>query len=226
MAHKFIAVAGNIGCGKSSMVQFLCRHYGLETVLESREANPYFDDFYKDMRRYAFPFQLSFLVQKFQKLKELEAHSGVMLLDRTIYEDAEIFARNLYVQGIMDKRDFETYLTLYQTMLGQLRAPDLLVYLECPLNVMKKRIHQRGVLSEQNIPDDYLKALQRLYRKWIDHYSGPIIRYPTDKLDYLSDFLHRQDLLEKIGETLSLKSEVLQEDITNLSSLQSVEQAS
>lgn len=205
MARKLIAVAGNIGCGKSSMVEFLCRHYGLKTVLESREENPYFNDFYRDMKRFAFPFQLSFLLQKFRKLHELENGGGMMVLDRTIYEDAEIFARNLYKQGTMDKRDFQTYWGFYQAILSKIRPPDLLIYLDCPLTVMRKRIRQRGVKSEQNIPDDYLKALKRLYRSWVGRYqSSPVLHYPTNKLDYLTDFLHRKDLLETVEQHVEL----------------------
>ena len=205
MAGKLIAVAGNIGCGKSSMVSFLCRHYGLKTILESRDDNPYFDDFYRDMKRYAYPFQLSFLIQKFRTLQSLEKSGAMMVLDRTIYEDAEIFARNLYEKGIMGERDFKTYMDLYHTVLPTLKSPDLLIYLECPVAVMRKRIQKRGVASEQDIPDEYLKALQRLYKKWIDRYdSSPLLRYPTDKLDYLSDFLHRQDLLDTLSKQISI----------------------
>lgn len=205
MAGKLIAVAGNIGCGKSSMVDFLCRQYGLKTILESRDDNPYFDDFYKDMRRYAYPFQLSFLIQKFRTLLALEKESALMVLDRTIYEDAEIFARNLYEKGIMEDRDFATYMDLYHTVLPKLKSPDLLIYLDCSLPVMRQRIRKRGIASEQDIPDDYLKALQRLYKKWIDKYdASPLLRYPTDKLDYLSNFLHRQDLLETIQKQIAL----------------------
>lgn len=205
MAGKLIAVAGNIGCGKSSMVEFLCRHYGLKTVLESREDNPYFDDFYRDMKRFSFPFQLSFLLQKFRKLHELENGGGVMVLDRTIYEDAEIFAKNLYRQGIMEPRDFATYWGFYQAILTKMKSPDLLIYLECPLSIMRKRIKQRGVKSEQAIPDDYLKALQRLYGAWARRYrASPVLHYPTNKLDYLTDFLHRKDLLETVEKYIEL----------------------
>lgn len=203
MANKYIAVAGNMGSGKSSIVDFLCREYGLKPFYEPNDLNPYLADFYKDMARWAYHSQLHFLTHKFRIHQELERSDGVVVQDRTIYEDAEIFCTNLHKSGYIIKRDYFTYMDLYRTISKSLRPPTVMLYLECPLRTLKKRIAKRGRQMEKNVPDEYLKRLERLYRRWISKYSlSPVIRVSTEKYDYMDDFITRQDVMKEIEKYL------------------------
>ncbi|HRE90254.1 MAG TPA: deoxynucleoside kinase [Myxococcota bacterium] len=187
---KFIAVAGNIGAGKSSLVEFLERRHGMRPIYEPYLGNPYLDDFYGDMRGYAFRSQLYFLTHKFRLHLGLGTENGTIVLDRTIYEDAEIFARNLHQQGHIDARDFGLYNELYASMKQALRPPDLLIYLRCSTTTIRRRIKQRGRPSEQNIPLDYIKRLNALYEDWIARYDQcPVLVWESDKKDYLTDLV-------------------------------------
>lgn len=187
---KFIAVAGNIGAGKSSLVEFLERRHGMRPIYEPYLGNPYLDDFYGDMRGYAFRSQLYFLTHKFRLHLGLGSEDGTIVLDRTIYEDAEIFARNLHQQGHIDARDFGLYNELYASMRQALRPPDLLIYLRCSTATIRRRIKQRGRPSEQNIPLDYIKRLNALYEDWIARYDQcPVLIWESDKKDYLTDLV-------------------------------------
>ena len=191
MAKKFIAVAGNIGVGKTSLVEFLCTQYGFVPFVEPNVSNPYLDDFYNDFKAYAFHSQIYFLTHKFRLHKELERCEGTVVQDRTIYEDAEIFARNLHRSRYMSKRDFGTYMELYDVMRRELAPPDLMIYLQCPVVTIKKRIKLRGRANEQQIPESYLKRLNTLYEEWIQGYDlSPVLIWPTDKMDYLTDLVH------------------------------------
>jgi deoxyadenosine/deoxycytidine kinase len=199
--RKYIAVAGNMGVGKSSLVAFLCRQYGLHPFYEPNEENPYLKDFYKDMRRWAFQSQVYFLAQKFRIHQELEkARSRIAVVqDRTIYEDAEIFAYNLYRTKRMNKRDYATYQSLYKSILRSLRPPDLMVYLRGNLRTVRKRIKARGRPEEQDVPVTYLRRLNRLYEDWFARYDlSPHLVLETDNMDYATDLLDRLDLLRKI----------------------------
>ena len=199
MATKYIAVAGNMGSGKSSLVDFLCRHYKLKPFFEPNDVNPYLAFFYKDMKRWAFHSQMHFLTHKFRIHQELDRHPGTVVQDRTIYEDAEIFATNLHRMGYMNKDEFGTYKDLYSTILDAIKPPDIMVYLECPLRTLKKRIEKRGRAMEKTVSDDYLKKLEKLYRRWIGGYDkSPLICFSTEKMDYLSDFICQNDLLNTI----------------------------
>ena len=203
MANKYIAVAGNMGSGKSSIVDFLCREYGLKPFYEPNDLNPYLADFYNDMARWAYHSQLHFLTHKFRIHQELERSDGVVVQDRTIYEDAEIFCTNLHKSGYIIKRDYFTYMDLYRTISKSLRPPTVMLYLECPLRTLKKRIAKRGRQMEKNVPDEYLKRLERLYRRWISKYSlSPVIRVSTEKYDYMDDFITRQDVMKEIEKYL------------------------
>ena len=203
MANKYIAVACNMGSGKSSIVDFLCREYGLKPFYEPNDLNPYLADFYKDMARWAYHSQLHFLTHKFRIHQELERSDGVVVQDRTIYEDAEIFCTNLHKSGYIIKRDYFTYMDLYRTISKSLRPPTVMLYLECPLRTLKKRIAKRGRQMEKNVPDEYLKRLERLYRRWISKYSlSPVIRVSTEKYDYMDDFITRQDVMKEIEKYL------------------------
>lgn len=199
MQSKYIAISGNIGSGKSSLTSFLCRHFGLKPFYEPNDINPYLEDFYKDMKTWAYHSQIHFLTHKFRLHQELERCREAVILDRTIYEDAEIFATNLYRSEYMKKRDFETYRELYKTILKSLRPPDLMIYLKCSIRTLQKRIAERGRAMEKSVPTEYLKSLEKLYQKWISNYDlSPVIVISTDKYDYMSDFITRHDILGQI----------------------------
>ncbi len=196
---RFIAIAGNIGAGKTELVSFLCRKYGLKPFFEPNDTNPYLADFYKDMKQYAFRSQIYFLSHKFRLHRALEQESGTVVQDRTIYEDAEIFARNLHKRRFIDKRDWETYSELYETISRSLAPPDLMIYLKASLPTLKKRIAGRGREMEADIPDSYLRNLNALYEEWFERYRlSPVLTLSTDRLDYITDLVDRIDLFKQI----------------------------
>jgi deoxyadenosine/deoxycytidine kinase len=201
--RRYIAVAGNIGAGKSSLVDFLCRTYEVEPFFEPNEDNPYLKDFYKDMKTWAFHSQLFFLSHKFRIHQELDSTPGTVVQDRTIYEDAEIFATALSRRRQIKKRDWETYLELYRTIVRSLRPPDLMIYLRAPVSTVKKRIKLRGRAMEQNIPDSYLRLLNTLYEEWFDRYDlSETIVLDSHKLDYMTDLVDRIDVMKRIEKHL------------------------
>lgn len=192
MADKFIAISGNIGVGKTSLVAYLSHRYGFQPVFEPFQDNPYLDDFYKDMKTWSFQSQAWFLAHKFRLHQEIIAREGTWIQDRTIYEDAEIFAKNLYVGRKMSARDFETYMEMYSAMKRSLQPPDLMIYLRCGVRAMRQRIKKRGRTSEQDIPARYLRRLNGLYEDWIGSYdASPVMIWESDSGDYLSDLVHR-----------------------------------
>ena len=200
---RFLAVAGNIGAGKTELVNFLCKKYGLSPFFEPNETNPYLEDFYKDMKAWAFHSQVYFLTHKFRLHRELMAAGGTVVQDRTIYEDSEIFARNLHDTGCIDDRDWKTYRELYDTACQSLAPPDLMIFLKCPVATLKKRIAFRGREMEREIPTEYLRRLNRLYDGWRQRYDlSPVVELATDKLDYLSDIVDRLDLFKAIEKHL------------------------
>jgi deoxyadenosine/deoxycytidine kinase len=199
MPTRFIAIAGNIGAGKTELTDFLCRRYGLKPFYEPNDQNPYLADFYSDMRTWAYRSQLFFLTHKFRLHLALQGEPGAVIQDRTIYEDAEIFARNLFRQRLIEKRDFDTYWELYQSIKRALRPPDLMIQLRCPVRTLRQRIRSRGRSFEQDIPAEYLRRLNRLYEDWFASYDlSPVLVLETDKLDYLTDLVDRVDLFERI----------------------------
>ena len=201
--RRSIAIAGNIGAGKSTLVEFLSRTYGIRPFYEPSEDNPYLPDFYKDMERWAFHSQLYFLSNKFRLHQQLDQTPGVVVLDRTIFEDAEIFATALRDMKRMDKRDWKTYWDFYQTILKAIRPPDLMIYLRCSMRTLRKRIKLRGRQMEQDVPLAYLKRLERLYENWISSYDlSEVLILETDNLDYIHDLVHRLDVMERIESML------------------------
>jgi deoxyadenosine/deoxycytidine kinase len=201
---KFIAVAGNIGAGKSTMVDFLCQTYGFRPFMEPNALNPYMDDFYADMGTWAFHSQVSFLSHKFRLHMELMTETSTVVQDRTIYEDAEIFARYLHEAGHMTHRDWETYCHLYEAMQKALAAPDLLIVLRCSVRGMQRRIRKRGRANEQSIPPKYLRDLDALYDAWFAHYTlSPVLEINTEDLDYVSDFVHRIEVQKALDPFLA-----------------------
>lgn len=208
MAPRYLAVAGNMGAGKSSLVKWLHATFGLEPVYEPQDENPYLEDFYRDMKRWAFSSQLFFLARRFRMQRDLERSlpelpkRGVVL-DRSIYEDAEIFAAHHHQVGNIDDRDWGTYQDLYGAMKAELRPPDLMVYLRCPVGALRRRIQRRGRGYEQAIPTTYLRALDRLYEEWFARYDrSPTLVIDTSEVDYVEDLFHREALLDEIGRRL------------------------
>lgn len=190
MADKFIAVAGNIGVGKTSLVQFLSTEYGFNPVYEPFANNPYLDDFYGDMKSWAFHSQMWFLSHKYRVHRDLENTPGTLVQDRTIYEDAEIFATNLFRSKQMHERDYETYLELYRAMQKSLQPPDLLIYLRCNVRSIRRRVKKRGRASEQAIPAAYLRKLNNLYEEWVGGWQhSPVLVWDSQNMDYLEDLV-------------------------------------
>lgn len=199
MPERFIAVAGNMGAGKTELVTFLSRRYGLKPFFEPNDTNPYLADFYRDMRAWSFHSQVYFLTHKLRLHQELEREPGRVVLDRTLYEDAEIFAENLHRQGLLTARDYRTYRELYETACRAIRPPDVMVFLKCRLSTLKKRIAHRGREMEAAIPDEYLRRLNRLYARWRARYDlSPVIELETDRLDYVTNLVDRLDVLGQI----------------------------
>lgn len=202
-ARRYIAVAGTIGAGKSSLVEFLCQRYEIKPFFEPNAENPYLADFYDDMKAWSFASQIYFLTAKFRLHLELDATSYNVIQDRTIWEDAEIFAENLYQTQMMDDRDYRTYRHLYESVRNQIQPPDLMIYLRCPIKAVKKRIATRGRDMEKNIPHEYLQRLHKLYEDWIASYAlSPLVIIPSHKLDYATDLVDCHDILTTIEKYL------------------------
>jgi deoxyadenosine/deoxycytidine kinase len=194
---KYIAVAGNIGAGKSSLTTLLGKNFGWETYYESVDDNPYLSDFYEDMRRWSFNLQIYFLSSRFKHQKILMNLENSLIQDRTIYEDVEIFAKNLHEMGLMSDRDYQNYCSLFDEMASYLKAPDLLIYLRADVPTLVKQIQQRGREYENTIRIEYLERLNRLYEDWIDSYEHEKLVIDTDDIDFVNN-------PEDLGKVLSL----------------------
>ena len=182
---KYIAVAGNIGAGKTTLCDKLGQHYGWEVQYEDVVDNPYLNDFYHDMNRWSFHLQIYFLNSRYRQILDILSGSKTIIQDRTIYEDARIFAPNLYEMGLMSKRDFDNYSTLFEIMTQQIAAPDILIYLRADISTLVSHIHSRGRDYEGNMSLEYLKRLNKKYEKWISQYkSGPLLIIDGDNLDF------------------------------------------
>ncbi|MDX1672003.1 MAG: deoxynucleoside kinase [Balneolaceae bacterium] len=184
---KFIAIAGNIGAGKSSLTGLLAKHFDWDAFYESVDDNPYLADFYDDMRRWSFNLQIYFLSSRFRHQKEMLEKSTSFVQDRTIYEDVEIFAKNLHDMGLMSDRDFKNYQALFREMTHYLRPPDLLIYLRAQVPTLVRQIQQRGREYENTIRIEYLERLNRLYEEWIGEYSHEKLIIDTDDLDFVEE---------------------------------------
>jgi deoxyadenosine/deoxycytidine kinase len=203
MPEKFLAVAGNIGVGKTSLTTFLTTRYGFRPFYEPFAENPYLADFYGDMKGWAFHSQMWFLAHKYRLHRELEKTDGILVQDRTIYEDAEIFATHLHRSGRMTDRDFATYSELYRAMRESLRRPDLMIYLRCSVRAAKARIKRRGRQSELAIPHAYLKALNGLYEEWITGWDHcPTLIWDSERMDYLEDLVDQVEFHRAIEKFL------------------------
>lgn len=199
MNKYFITIAGNIGVGKSTLVGLLAARLGWEPILEAVSENPYLADFYQDMPRWSFHSQVFFLSRRLQQHHMLLQLPTSAIQDRSVYEDAEIFARNLYVQGNMGERDWGAYYDLYQTLAMLLTPPDLVIYLQASLPTLRRRIAQRGRDYERGISDAYLQQLNTLYDHWAQTFAlSPVLIVDTDNLDYAQNGRHLDLIWERI----------------------------
>ena len=197
--RKYIAVAGNIGAGKSTLVDFLRYRFDLTPFHEPNAENPFLTRFYGDMKRWAFPSQMYFLAHKFRLHQELTDHPGTVVQDRTIYEDAEIFAENLFRSRKMSRAEYQTYRDMYAAIVRTLRPPDLMIYLRAEVRTVRKRIRFRGRPEEQDIPLRYIRRLHTLYEEWFERYDrSPTLVIQVDKLDYIQDMVDRIEVIKTI----------------------------
>jgi deoxyadenosine/deoxycytidine kinase len=207
---KYVAVAGNIGVGKSTLVEMLCVRLGWEPFYEPVTENPYLSDFYKDMDAWSFHSQVFFLAHRLRSHYRLGQHPTSVVQDRSVYEDAEIFAQNLYLQGHIHQRDYQTYRDLYETTTRLLPPPDLVVYLRASVPTLLNRIARRGRDYERTISPDYLQGLNNLYEQWIDNFAlCPVLAVPADDLDYVTHSGHLKLVIQKVQDKLMGKEEVV-----------------
>jgi len=179
---KHIAIAGNIGAGKTTLTELLSKHYKWIPHFEDVDHNPYLNDFYDEMPRWSFNLQIYFLNRRLTKLLEIERGTATVIQDRTIYEDANIFAPNLHDMGLMSKRDYDNYYSFFETLKSMIKPPDLLIYLRASVPTLVAQIQKRGREYEENIRLDYLKKLNEFYNKWISTYKeGPLLIIDADK---------------------------------------------
>ena len=207
---KFVAVAGNIGVGKSTLVKMLCDEMGWDPFYEPVTENPYLADFYKDMAAWSFHSQIFFLTHRLRSHFQLAQHLNSVFQDRSVYEDAEIFARNLSMQGHIQRRDYQTYRELYETAVQFLPPPDLVIYLRASVSTLLNRIANRGRDYERKIAPDYLESLNNLYENWIDNFTlCPVLAVPADDLDYVAHNGHLRLIVAKVNDKLTGKEEVV-----------------
>jgi len=206
---KFIVVAGNIGVGKSTLVALLSERLGWQPFYEPVADNPYLADFYGDMPRWSFPSQVFFLANRLHIHHELLDHPTSVVQDRSVYEDAEIFARNLYDQGFMSERDYSTYRHLYEVLVELLPPPDLVIYLRASVATLQHRIALRGRDYESRIRPVYLAQLNTLYEHWTEKFTFcPVLTVPADALDYVAYGAHLDLVVQKVHDKLQGKEEV------------------
>lgn len=199
-----IAVAGNIGSGKTTLTNMLAKHYNWDVQLEDMDDNPYISDFYEDMQRWSFNLQVYFLNVRFNNIKRIRESNKPVIQDRTIYEDACIFAPNLHAMGLMSTRDFDNYIALYNSLNSMIKPPDLMIYLRGSIPTLVKQIQQRGRDYEDSIRLDYLKRLNERYEAWISTYKGGrMIVLDIDELDFENDSNDANFVINKIEAELN-----------------------
>jgi deoxyadenosine/deoxycytidine kinase len=197
--QRYIVVAGNMGVGKSTLVRFLSSTFNAQAFYEPVDGNPYFDKFFKDMRGWAFHSQIYFLTHKFKIHQEVQASEGLVVVDRSIYEDAEIFAQSLYNNHQMTKDDFDLYWSLYESMLKTLRPPDLIIYLTCSIKTLAERIKKRARKAEEEVPLQHLSLLQQSYDAWISRVNFcEVIKFTTDNFDYIFEEIPKKEAIQKL----------------------------
>jgi deoxyadenosine/deoxycytidine kinase len=200
---KHIAVAGNIGAGKTTLTELLSKHYRWIPHFEDVDHNPYLFDFYEDMPRWSFNLQIYFLNSRIRQLNEIQRGTETVIQDRTVFEDAYIFAPNLHEMGLMSKRDFDNYFMFFETLKTMVQPPDMLIYLKASVPTLVAQIQKRGREYEENIRLDYLKRLNDFYNKWIDGYKeGPLLVIDIDKNKFPENEEHLGDIIRKIDSQL------------------------
>lgn len=194
-----IAIVGNIGAGKTTLTEMLAKNYGWEPLYEAVDNNPYLEDFYSDMKRWSFNLQIYFLNSRFRQIVEIQKGSRNIIQDRTIYEDAFIFAENLHDMGLMTTRDYENYQNMFENITSFIRPPDLLIYLKASIPTLVNNIHHRGREYEVGIRLDYLSKLNEKYQKWINGYNlGKLLILDKDNLDFANNTDHMATVIEQI----------------------------
>jgi len=198
-----IAVAGNIGSGKTTLTELLAKHYNWTAHYEAVDDNPYLNDFYEDMQRWSFNLQIYFLNSRFSQVVEIRKKGVTVIQDRTIYEDAYIFAPNLHSMGLMSTRDFENYFTLFNLMSSFVMPPDLLIYLRATVPTLVNQIQKRGRKYENNIRIDYLRRLNERYEAWIETYNlGKLLVVDVDNIKFQDNQEHLSKVIDKIDAEL------------------------
>jgi deoxyadenosine/deoxycytidine kinase len=199
-----IAIAGNIGAGKTTLSQMLAYHYGWEPHFEVVDNNPYLADFYEDMKRWAFNLQVYFLNSRFASVLDIRKSGKTVIQDRTIYEDAYIFAPNLFEMGLMSRRDFDNYLALFELMSSMVNPPDLLIYLRASVPTLVRQIQMRGRDYENNIRLDYLKHLNERYESWINGYkNGKLLIIDVDNIDFIKNKSDLSLIIDKVNANIN-----------------------
>lgn len=200
---KHVAVAGNIGAGKTTLTQLLAKHFGWETHFEDVENNPYLYDFYQDMPRWAFNLQIYFLNSRFKQILDIQKGSKTVIQDRTIYEDAQIFAPNLHAMGLMSTRDFQNYSEIFNSITGLVSPPDLLIYLRASIPALVNQIQKRGREYEDNLRLDYLRRLNEYYEAWISKYKhGKLLVIDIDNCNFAENAEDLGDVIQRVNAEL------------------------
>jgi len=200
---KHVAIAGNIGAGKTTLTEMLSKHYKWIPQFEDVDQNPYLFDFYEDMPRWSFNLQIYFLNSRLNQLIEISKGTETVIQDRTIFEDAYIFAPNLHEMGLMSKRDFDNYFDFFQNLRQMVKPPDLMIYLQASVPTLVGQIQKRGREYEENIRLDYLKRLNEYYNKWIEGYKeGPLLVINVDKTKFVENEEHLGEIIAKIDAEL------------------------
>jgi deoxyadenosine/deoxycytidine kinase len=209
MQVKHIAIAGNIGAGKTTLCELLSQQFNWQVNYESTDDNPYLSDFYDDMQRWSFNLQVYFLNNRYRQILEIQSGDITVVQDRSIYEDAHIFAPNLHQMGLMSARDFKNYFDLFQLMTNHIQPPDLLIYLRADISTLVKHIQTRGRDYEANMSINYLNKLNERYENWIRNYTeGNLLILDVSKLDYKNNLADIQLVVEQVESKLNLKLEL------------------
>ena len=200
----YFAIAGNIGAGKTSLTELLSKHYGWEAHFEDVIDNPYLDDFYNHMERWSFNLQIYFLNSRFRQLESFSNSNKKFIQDRTIYEDAHIFAPNLHAMGLMNQRDFNNYQSLFGLMESMIKGPDILIYLRSSIPNLVHKIHKRGREYENSISIEYLSRLNERYEAWVSTYTkGKLLVVDVDKIDFVENKADLGSVIQKIDAELN-----------------------
>jgi len=194
-----IAISGNIGSGKTTLAEKLAKHYRWDAEFESVDNNPYLADFYEDMQRWAFHLQIYFLNSRIKQIKRIQQSKSTVVQDRTIYEDANIFARNLHGSGYINERDYQNYLSIYESMIDFVKAPDLLIYLKADIPKLIEQIQKRGREFEDAMRIDYLKNLNKHYEDWINDYKlGNLLVIDVNNMDFVKNEEDFAEIVNKV----------------------------